>query len=202
VRDPDTIEQVLLRSAKKKSDTRRYGAGLVQASDALALAERGLGGLRGGLALGFGALLLLGLRRRNQLGTGRAAALGVAFAVAGGLALLPFHGVPGIGAGLAEIAEGLPTSLAEGLPAWAAPLLLSTLIPLGVAALFLGFRRMTPIVVGTAIAFAAWLTLEALVPTTTVGLLPDALVGPWLLANAVMAALIARFAAIRPSQAR
>ena len=199
VRDPDTIEQVLLRSAKKKDDTRKYGAGLLQASDALALAERGLGGLRGGLALGFGALLLLGLRRRNQLGTGRAAALGVAFAVAGGLALLPLHGVPGAGAGLAEIAEGLPTSLAEGLPAWAAPVLLSTLIPLGLAALFLGFRRMTPVVVGTAIAFAAWLTLEALVPTTTIGLLPDALVGPWLLANAVIAALIARFAAIRPS---
>ena len=199
VRDPDTIERILTESAKDKRDRRKYGAGLVQANDALSLAERGLGGLRGVLALGFGALLLVGLRRRGQLGVRPSAALGVAFAVAGGLALIPWHGLPGVGPFAAEVAEGLPTSLAEGVAAWAAPLLLSTLIPLAGAALLLGFRRAAPIVVGTSVAFAAWLTLEAVLPTTQIGLIPAALVGPWLLVNAAIAALIARLAGTRPS---
>ena len=68
---------------------------------------------------------------------------------------------------------------------------------LGLAALMLHVRRALPIVVGTAIAFAAWLGLEALIPTAEIGLLPAWAVGPWLLLNAAIAALIARLAAKR-----
>ncbi len=197
IRDPDTVEQVLLRSAKDRGDPKKYGAGLLQARDALSAAERGLGGLRGLFALGLGALLLAGLRRRDLSNVRRRSALTIGFALAGGLALVPWDLVPGVGVAAAEVSEGLPTSLAEGLAPWAAPFLLSALVPFAMAAL-LGVRRAAPLVVGTAVAFSAWLFVEALLPTARIGLLPEALVGPWLLANAVMAAVIARLAAIRP----
>ncbi len=50
---------------------------------------------------------------------------------------------------------------------------------------------------GTAIAFAAWLTLEAILPTVHVALMPAWLIGPWLLVQAGIAALIARLAATK-----
>ena len=197
IRDPDTIESILERSAKDLKDRRRYAHGLVQADSALTLASKGLGSGRGLLAAAFGALLLLGLRRRDRLAVSRPWTLFTAVAVAGGLALLPWQlvGAPGFSS-LAS--AGLPGALAAAVGPWLAPLALSALAPLAMVALLLGVRRAGPLVVGTAIAFAAWLTLEALLPTAQVGLLPAWAAGPWLLLQAAAAALIARLAATRP----
>jgi serine protease len=198
VRDPDTIEGILIRSAKDKKDRRRYAAGLVQADDALALAAGGLGNARGGLAAGLGLLLLFGLRRRNALNVGMWPVLGVAVVVAGGLAFVPWHWVPGLGGAAAFFARGVPTVLADAGGAYFAPLLLTALVPVALASVLLSVRRAAPVVVGTCIAFAAWLGLEAVIPTAEIALLPAWAAGPWLLANAAVACVIARLAATRP----
>ena len=201
ITDPDAIERILTETAKSKGDTRRYASGLVQANDALRASHEGLGGLRGALSVLLGFGLIFGLRRRNALvpglAPGLAPTLAIAAVVAGALSLLPLHWVPGLSLeGLA--AGGVPGALASLGGPWLAPFALSALLPFGVAALLLGVRRASPIVVGTGIAFAAWLALEALVPTVHVALLPAWLVGPWLLVQAGLAALIARLAATRP----
>ncbi len=143
--------------------------------------------------MGFG--LLLGLGRKKKLGAPLAPTLAVAAILAGGLALLPLHLVPLELEALS--AAGLPGALADLGGAWLAPLALSALVPFGLAATLLGRKRAAPIVVGTAIAFAAWLTLEAILPTVHVALMPAWLIGPWLLVQAGIAALIARLAATK-----
>ncbi len=196
VRDPDTIERILKESAKSKRDIRRYGSGLIQVDSALAMAENGLGGLRGLAALFVGLLAFAGLRRRGKLGVGVPSALAVAFVLAGGLGLVPFH-LAGLGGGEALAAEGLPGVLAELSGGYLAPVVLSALIPFGLAALLLGARRALPVVVGSAVAFSAWMLVEALLPTAHVSLLPAWAVGPWLLVQAGIAAILARVAATR-----
>ncbi|HJK92783.1 MAG TPA: S8 family peptidase, partial [Polyangiaceae bacterium LLY-WYZ-15_(1-7)] len=47
VSDPSAVQRLLRDTAKSKSDTRRYGAGLIQADDALRAGTRDLGAARG-----------------------------------------------------------------------------------------------------------------------------------------------------------
>src|SRR5690606_14359930 len=67
IQDPDTVEHMLKQSATDLGDANKYGAGLIQASNALRLASQGTGAARAGLALGLSLFLLLGLRRRDAL---------------------------------------------------------------------------------------------------------------------------------------
>ncbi len=196
VTDPDAVERILTSTAKKKRDTRRYANGLIQADAALARAQDQTGGTRGALALLMGFGLLFGLARRKKLSAPLAPTLAVAAILAGGLALLPLNLLPFQLESWS--AGGLPGALATLGGAWLAPLALSALVPFGLAATLLGRRGAAPIVVGTSIAFAAWLTLEAILPTVHMALLPAWLVGPWLLIQAAIAAVLARLAATRP----
>jgi len=195
VTDPDAVERILAETAKSKRDTRRYANGLIQADDALSSVQDRMGGLRGGLALVLGFGLLLGLSRKKKLAAPMAPTLAVAAVVAGGLALLPLHLLPFELETLA--AGGLPGALADLGGAWLAPVALSALVPFGLAATLLGRKHAAPIIVGTSIAFAAWLALEALVPTIHMALMPAWLIGPWLLAQAGIAAMVAKLAATR-----
>ena len=197
VRDPDAVERILEGSAKDLHNRRRYGAGLLQADAALSMASGGLGALRGLAALSVGLVLLLGLRRRRQLSVSIAGSAAVAFVVAGGLAMLPWWLLPGVGEPAALVFGGAPSVLATMGGAYLAPLVLSALIPFVTAAVLLGARRAGPVVVGVAFAFCGALVVEALVPTSLVAVIPSLLVGPWLLGNAVVAATIGWLAAKR-----
>ncbi|HBQ12160.1 MAG TPA: hypothetical protein DEF51_13740 [Myxococcales bacterium] len=57
-------------------------------------------------------------------------------------------------------------------------------------------KRLRPLLVGLGLGSAAFLAVEALWPTLRFALLPEALVGPWLLLNALgalgLAAVVAR----------
>jgi serine protease len=197
VSDPDAVERILTETAKKKQDVRRYGHGLIQADDALSRAQDQAGGLRGGLAILLGFGLLLGLSRSRRLAVPMAPTLAVSAILAGGLALLPLQYLPFELETLA--ASGLPGTLTQLAGAWLAPLAASALVPFALAATLLGKRRALPVVVGTSVAFSAWLLLEALVPTVHMALMPAWLVGPWLLVQAGIAALVAKLAATRPN---
>jgi serine protease len=194
VRDPDTVQGILQRTAKDKDDRQRYGAGLIQVSEALSAARQGFGGARGMLAVLLGMGLLLGLRRRGRLDVDRLPVLGTAFALAGGLALVPWS-LFGGGFGLAALADGLPAGLVRALGSWGATVVLSAAIPLVLAGLLLGSRRLRPVVVGAAAAFGAHLIVEAVVPTTGLALVPGWAEGPWLLSHGVLALAIGRAAA-------
>lgn len=202
VRDAASIERIVIATAKSKGDARRFGAGIVRADAALRLAGQGLGAARGLLALGLGGLLLVGLRRRSLLVVPLAPTLGLAFATAGGLAMLPLGWLGshfGLGATTADavpLIAGVPAALA-GLSPFLAPAALSAALPLGLVALLLGVPRALPAVVGVALGVAAHLLVEALAPTAAIALLPSALVGPWLLLNAALCIGLARLAARR-----
>lgn len=195
VTDPDAVERILTRTAKKKRDTRRYANGLIQADAALASVQDEAGGMRGAFALLMGFGLLLGLSRKKKLATPLAPTLAVAALLAGGLAILPLHLLPFELESLA--AGGLPGALADLGGAWLAPLALSALVPFALVATLLGRKGAAPIIVGTSIAFAAWLTLEAIIPTVHMALMPAWLIGPWLLVQAGIAIILAKLAATR-----
>ncbi len=196
VRNPDTVEALLERTAKSKGDRRHYGAGLLQAPSALRAAQQGLPTARALLAVVLGLLAFAGLRRRNRLDVRPAPAIAVAAVLAGGLALLPWYLLGGPGRTLMEGADGL-AGLAGAVGPWVDLALLSALVPLVLVSLLLGVRRLRPLVVGAAIAFAATLIAEATVPTVALALLSPWLVGPWLVGQAVLVLAVARLAATR-----
>ncbi|MGE0787731.1 MAG: S8 family serine peptidase [Sandaracinaceae bacterium] len=194
VRDPDTAERILTESARDLSNRQRYGAGLVQASDALKLAGQKTSGMRGVVALGLAGFLLFGLLRRERPGS-RIATTAWSVALAGGLGLIPFA-LMGAGALQSTLGAGVLGAAAGALGPYGALLALSVLPAFGAVALLLHVTRLRPLLVGLCIASAGALAVEALVPTVHFGLLPEALVGPWLLVQAALAfglgALVAR----------
>ncbi len=197
VRDPDTAERILKDSAADLGDARRFGAGLIQASDALRVAQQGTSGARGLAALGLALLMFVGFARRREAGVSRvkSAAWGVAFA--GGLGVLPWAMLGGLGGALgAALGGGLFGAAATLLGPWGSLIAMSVLPAFGAVALFLHVPRLRPALVGLCLATAAFLGVEALWPTARLALLPELLVGPWLLAQAALAlglgALVAR----------
>src|SRR5690606_20114866 len=84
VHDPNTIERMIKQSADDLGDQRKYGAGLVQASNALQLASQGTSAVRASFALGLSALVLLWLRRKQALGVAPLSAGALALLIAGG----------------------------------------------------------------------------------------------------------------------
>jgi serine protease len=196
VTDPDAVERVLRTTAVDLGDRHRYGSGLVQANAALRASSEGLGGARGLLA-GFLALgVLCALRRRGELGVGVGRASLLAFVIAGGLGVFPWH-LLGLG-GLEPILAGGGPGVGLALGGrWGAALVLSALVPLGAVVLLLHVRRLHPFLVGLCLGTSAFLVIEAVWPTTSIALLPSVLAGPWLLANALLAAWLGRQVALR-----
>lgn len=197
VTDPDAVERVLTGTAIDLGDRQRFGAGLVQASFALAKSVHDAGAMRGGLAalLGIGVLALL--RRRNQLGIGFGVATTLAVVIAGGLGALPFHaifGPSGVGAALSWGGPGLGAQL---FGPWGALFAFSALVPLMAVALMLHFCKMQPLLVGLCLGTASFLLIEAFWPTTMIALLPSVVAGPWLVLNAALALVLGRQVARR-----
>ncbi|MCB9603230.1 MAG: peptidase S8 [Sandaracinus sp.] len=149
VHDPAAIERILKETAKSKKDRNRYGAGLIQADDALRAATKDLGVTRGLTALGFAGLLFFGFRRR--LAIGAAGLFGGAAITSGGLGAL-----------------GLSTSLsplsALGALGTLAPLVLA-LLPMLLVGLLYGWKNARGLVAGAAVGVAAFAIVEAWLPT-------------------------------------
>ncbi|MCH9683734.1 MAG: S8 family peptidase [Deltaproteobacteria bacterium] len=184
VTNPDEVERIMKETAihPTKADwDDKYGAGIVDASAAVASAQghyaperMGLLGLLG--LLGLGGLGLGGLRggRRRMLG------------------------LVGLGAGAVLGSGALGGSLAYGLAgltgAFGSPLWMSAAVPLGLAALLLGFKPARSVLTGLSLGYAAMLVHGAVVLPTLLTDLPG---GPgvdrlWLAGNAVIALLLAR----------
>jgi serine protease len=198
VQDPDAIERMLKQSAEDLGDARRYGSGLIHADHALRLASQGTGAARGTLALGLSALVLLALRRRRRLGVGALATTGLALVIAGGLGALPWHWLGGVGAAVAMPASlGVLGQGANLLGPLGALLVLSVLPTFLAVALGQHVPRLRSAIVGLGLGSAAFLVVEALWPMASIGLLPSALIGPWLLANALAAIGLAWLVAAR-----
>lgn len=197
IQDPDTVEHMLKQSARDLGDANKYGAGLIQASNALRLASQGTGAARAGLALGLSLLLLLGLRRRDALGVSPVSTTGWAVAVGGGLGALPWFLLPAIGGTIGTAASlGVLGSAASALGPWGALFMVSVLPAFGLSVLGLHVKRLRPMLVGLSLGSAAFIMVEALWPTLRLALVPELLVGPWLVVNALAAlglsALVAR----------
>ncbi len=190
VRDPDTVEQMLKQSATDLGDARRFGSGLVSANHALRIASQATSGTRGLTALALALLLALGLRSREGLGAlAKTSAWSVA--VAGGLGVIPWGLIPVVGAALGTgLGLGVLGSSAAALGPWGAPFVLSVGPAFAAVALLLHVERLRPLLVGLCFGSAGFLFVEAVWPTLQVGVLPDALVGPWLVVNGLLAAAL------------
>lgn len=190
VRDPDTVEQILKQSATDLGDAHRFGSGLIQANDALMMATQVPSAARGVTALGLALLLLLGLRRREQSPSLTATSAWSA-AIAGGLGVIPFALIPVVGGAIGSAASlGLLGSVASAFGPWGAPFVLSVGPAFAAVALFLHVQRLRPLLVGLCFGSAGFLFVEALWPALQIGVLPDVLVGPWLVVNGILAALL------------
>lgn len=188
VHDPDAREHMLEQSAEDLGDVRKYGSGLVSASNALRAASQGTGAARAGLSLGLAGLVLLWLRRRQKLGVSAAVASGFALLFAGGLGVLPWHWVPGVGMTLAPaLSLGVLGTGASMLGPYGALLVLSVLPAFAAVAVGLHSKRLRSVLVGLCLGSAGFLLVEAVYPTAHVGLLPELLVGPWLVLNGLLA---------------
>jgi len=178
---PDTLEQILIQSARVPRGTKRntdgariddhFGAGIVDAEAALKAVRT----KRDGGALVLGATLTLGLcigrRRRMRIGPGSVA--GIAGGVLAG-AFVPI--------GVASLMG--PHGLGN-------PLLLSPVMPLLAIGLFFGIRRTRPTLAGLCTGLAGLLVSIAIANTTDVRFMPDLLDRAWLIAGAVIALAMA-----------
>lgn len=190
VTDPDRVEEILESSATDLGDTRRFAHGLLSASGALHEASHGAAGARGVLGAGLAIALLAALRRRNKLAIGIAGPAMLAFAVAGGLGALPWEwvGVGFLGSALGGglVGAAVSASALGGLVAATA------LVPVALALVLAQVKKIVPLLSGLAFGVAGYLAIEALFPTARFAVLPEALVGPWLLVNAALAAFVGR----------
>jgi len=190
VRDPDTIEQILLRTAESKGPRKKYGAGILKADDALRASKSGLPLVRTSAAAILGLFLMAGLWRRRQLDASVPQVALVALLLTGAVALLPLP------TAAAPYAAGWSTAVALAGPA--APLLLSALPVLLLAGLALGIKRLGPsLIVGAGIAIAALALTEAALPVSSPTIFPHWLLATWLTLNAAASLLIARLAATK-----
>jgi len=197
IRDPDTVEHMLKQSATDLGDARRFGSGLLSANHALRLASQGTSAARGVTALGIALLLMIGLRRRNYLTPSLPATSAWAVAFSGGLGLIPWALIPLVGSAIGtHMTLGAFGSAALALGPWGAPFVLSVAPAFAAVALFLHVQKLRPALVGLCFGSAGFLLVEGLWPTLQIGVLPELLVGPWLIINGAFAlalgALVAR----------
>lgn len=199
VTHPDRVEKILEDTANKPEtyNKNHYGAGIIDAN-AATLAARSNGG---GLKLLLGAALALAvavpLRKRARVGAGFVAGAVIG---ASGLFFLPM---------IAPAVSSWPVieTLTRGLPSWdlallgpgghGNPLFFSALIPLLLMALGFGIKRLRGALAGLALGCAAHLLYFAAAGTLDIALIPSALESVWLVANAAIAACVARLALIK-----
>jgi serine protease len=203
VTDPDMVETILKKSARKPHDQKytpeRYGAGLLDAPAAVLAARAGGGGFTLGLGLLMAGAVAASVRRR-KLGV----ALGPTYLIgvivgASGLFFLPYI-APGI--------SSLPVihALTHGMPSWdlgvlgpsghGNALFFSALIPLALLGIGYGSPRLRAPLAGLAVGVAAHLAFAAVVPMFALHYVPSVFGLPaiWLAVNAIVCIGLARAA--------
>ncbi len=219
VTKPDAVEEVLLGTARRPKAHAadgatsgrlddHYGAGLVDARAALAKIRTG----RGAGELGLGGLMaLLGftfLGRRGR-GVGGFVRPGMGFIAAlvvgaSGLFVLPsLLSLIGMGPGTSWLGQATgvtdlaTTGLLDGLdgllpmPLRGSPLVWSALLPVGLTALLYGSGRLRGVLAGFGFGVSGALLFAAIASSFDVRIIPDVLDRPWLVANALMSAVVA-----------
>ena len=203
VTNPAEVERILKATAvhpKGVEWDRDYGAGIIDAAAAVDAVTEGHGAERGVLAL---LLALAGLSGLGAAGAGLGAAASSARSHGTGrlrtLAALGAGALIALGAaGLQPVSIGLASLLGGG--AWhGSPWLHSALLPLLLAVLLLGVRRLRGLLAGFALGQSAVLLHGAVVLPALLTGLPGGLVVDriWLLANALIALWLARRVAAR-----
>lgn len=185
VTHPDEVERVLKKSAKHPNGAewdKYYGAGIVDAEAAVAMAQSQYAPERAGL-LGFLGLGILGAVRPRSAGAG---------------ARWRSWLQVGAGAALASGALGTPLAYAMGGAlggvAWmSSALWMSAALPFLLTVLLLGCKRLRPLLLGVSLGYAAMLLHGAVVLPTLLDSLPG---GPaidrlWLAVQGILAALLA-----------
>lgn len=191
VSNPKAVEQILKDTAMQPDgySAERYGAGLIDAEAAVLKARSQTGGWQLLLAGLLAGGVVFGARKRIALGAGFGG--GVLFG-ASGLFFLPY---------ISGCLSSLPIvdSLTRGLPAWDLALLggsghgnvlfFSALLPIGVAALLFGVRKLRGVLAGLAIGVAGHLLFHSVAAVSDVQYMQlDSL---WLVANAGLLAWMA-----------
>ncbi len=191
VTNPDQVERILKQTAKHPNKVewdKEYGAGIIDAADAVDAATSNYAPERAGLAglLGLAALSSLagcgvgcgaGTRRRKVVA---AASMLAGAALAAGAA------------GMAPVAYGL-ASVTGSAAAYGSPWLLSAALPVLLTVLCLGLRPLRGLLIGLNLGYAALLLHGAVVLPTLVAGLPggtgvDRL---WLAVNAAITLVLA-----------
>ncbi|MCP4448781.1 MAG: peptidase S8 [Myxococcales bacterium] len=190
ITDPKAVEQILKDTAMHPDgySLEKYGAGLIDAEAAVLKARSKTGGLQLLLAGLLAGGLLFGMRRRIAVGAGFAG--GMLFG-ASGLFFLPY---------ISSCLAGLPVveTLTRGLPTWDLTLFgssghgnvlfFSALIPLGLAALLFGVRKLRGVLAGLGIGVAGHLLFHAFTGVADIQYMGlDSL---WLVANAAVLSAI------------
>jgi serine protease len=187
VTDPDAVEAVLKETARKPRsgnlDPLKYGAGIIDAPEAVKMAR----GKTGAWSLGLGAMILgaVAYSARRRIGAGSMLGLMVG---ASGLFFLPWLGLDGF------FSLGFPSwDLALfGADGHGNPLFFSLLAPLALVAVGYGARRLRGPLAGFAAGVAAHLAFQLAARTTDIVWIPGAaLDAVWLGVNAVACTMLA-----------
>jgi serine protease len=185
-----------------------YGAGLVDARAALARIRNG----RGAGELGLGGLMaLLGLTFLGRRGRGLGGIVrpGIGFVLAlvvgsSGLFALPsLLSAVGFGSGptfftqATRVTDLATTGLLDGVDALLPmsfrgnPLIWSAFLPVGLTALLYGSGRLRGVLAGFGFGVSGALLFAAVASSFDVRVIPDLLDRPWLVANALLSAVVA-----------
>jgi serine protease len=196
ITNPEAVERILERTARGEDrDPERYGAGIIDAASALRSVQINLGAIRLGLALALAMLLIIWLRRTDQLevkpGVGMFVGL---LATSSGLFFLPEL----LGAALPEpfmtllSHSVLASDLALlGPGGHANPLFHSAILPVGLLLLLFGVKGLRPWIAGIALGAAAYLIVCSLWGTVDVTYLPYRFLDhAWLWINALVSLLV------------
>lgn len=197
---PDRIEALLENSASREVpqfDRQRYGAGIIQASRALAQATSSQTFPSALWGLVIAGVVAAGARRRSELSRSAMWVAGAGM-TAGAFGLSWMSTLP---MGLSTCS--LSAAVADWRPLFAtglhSALFMSALVPVGVWLLFGSARspRSVAILLGSMGAWAAWLVASAFTPAANVIGVPGvgALDQTWLIANAGLACTVTLLAA-------
>jgi len=202
ITDPDAVEKILKDTARApksgKLDTKKYGAGIIDAHAAVLKARGETGGWQFLLGILIAAGVAGSLKRRDmfglKLGGGYAAGVTVG---ASGLFFLPY--IFG-GASSWPVVE----MLTRGLPSWDIALLgplahgnalfFSALLPLAAVFVCLSIKPLRAVLAGLCAGVAGHLLFYAAAPLADIRYVPNSWSGDqlWLVANALVCIMLAR----------
>ncbi|MCA9669114.1 MAG: peptidase S8 [Myxococcales bacterium] len=207
VTEPKAVLDVLQKTAKnptKKKWDEKYGAGIVDAAAAVSKANTSMGAYKLALAVLLGLVVVGRVRKQGipSLPVGPGALLGLLVGSAG-LFFLPALGVALPGTAGQILTNGVP-SWDIGLFGAAAhgnPLFFSALLPLALAVVGFGVRRLRGLIFGLSVGVAAHLVFHVLWRTADVQWIPNPFGGvldsAWLCINAVACLAVATVVAKR-----